>query len=101
MGMINAGTAVGAVVAPPAIAAILGVAGWRWVFFLSGAAGLVWTMVWARRYAAPPDDQGVATRGQGEQSDIAWVRLLGFPQVWGLVAGKFLSDAAWFFYLFW
>ena len=33
MGMINAGTAVGAVVAPPAIAAILGIASWRWVFF--------------------------------------------------------------------
>jgi ACS family hexuronate transporter-like MFS transporter len=101
MGMINAGTAVGAVVAPPAIAAVLGVAGWRWVFFLSGAVGLVWTMVWARRYTAPPDDRGVATREQGRQGDIAWVRLLAFPQVWGLVVGKFLSDAAWFFYLFW
>lgn len=53
MGIINAGTAVGAVVAPPAIAAILGVASWRWVFFATGATGLVWTIWWMRDCATP------------------------------------------------
>src|SRR3954452_24978182 len=42
MGMVNAGTAVGAVFAPPAIAYIIGVLNWRWVFFVAGSAGLVW-----------------------------------------------------------
>src|SRR6185436_6382051 len=42
MGMINAGTAIGAVAAPPAIAAILGVASWRWVFAATGLLGLLW-----------------------------------------------------------
>ena len=32
---------------------------------------------------------------------VAWIRLLGFVQTWGLVCAKFLSDAAWYFYLFW
>src|SRR4029078_13252677 len=50
MGIINAGTAVGAVVAPPAIAAILGVASWRWVFFATGATGLVWTILSLQDY---------------------------------------------------
>jgi ACS family hexuronate transporter-like MFS transporter len=27
--------------------------------------------------------------------------LLGFRQVWGLVLAKFLTDGAWYFYLFW
>ena len=40
MGIINAGTAVGSVVAPPAIAAILGVARWPWVFLATGVVGL-------------------------------------------------------------
>src|SRR5262249_7440236 len=53
MGIINAGTAVGAVVAPPAIAAILGVASWRWVFFSTGAVGLAWTVWWMRDYRTP------------------------------------------------
>ena len=97
MGIINGGTAIGAVVAPPAIAAVLGVASWRWVFFLSGATGLVWVLVWMRRYHTPLD----ADVSAPAEAAIPWTRLLTFPQVWGLVVAKFLSDAAWFFYLFW
>ena len=50
MGLVNAGTAVGAVVAPPAIAAIVLRGSWRWVFIACGAAGLVWAVAWARWY---------------------------------------------------
>jgi ACS family hexuronate transporter-like MFS transporter len=32
---------------------------------------------------------------------LTWVRLLGVRETWGLVSAKFLSDAAWYFYLFW
>ncbi len=32
MGMINAGTALGAVAAPPLIAGVLAFASWRWIF---------------------------------------------------------------------
>ena len=32
---------------------------------------------------------------------MSWTHLLGFREVWGLVIAKFLSDAAWYFYLFW
>ena len=97
MGMINAGTAVGAVIAPPAIAAILGVASWRWVFVVTGATGLIWTIWWIRDYETP---QSAATVGP-VQAALPWTRLLGFREVWGLVIAKFLSDAAWYFYLFW
>ena len=97
MGIINAGTAVGAVVAPPAIAAILGVASWRWVFFATGATGLVWTIWWMRDYETP---EATAASGQRDPA-MPWSRLLGFREVWGLIVAKFLSDAAWYFYLFW
>lgn len=97
MGMINAGTAVGAVIAPPAIAAILGVASWRWVFLATGATGLIWTIWWIRDYETP---QSAAIPGP-VQAAMPWTRLLGFREVWGLVVAKFLSDAAWYFYLFW
>jgi ACS family hexuronate transporter-like MFS transporter len=35
MGIINAGTAVGGVIAPPLIAIILGFVSWRWIFVIS------------------------------------------------------------------
>src|SRR3954471_1350835 len=50
MGIVNAGTAVGAMVAPPAIAAILLYGSWRWVFVACGMAGLAWAFWWAATY---------------------------------------------------
>ncbi len=112
MGLINAGTAVGAVIAPPAIAAIIRLANWRWVFILCGAAGLFWTLWWWRDYFAPAQHPKLSTLERDEiaeviaapsqqKAPVSWIRLFAFPQVWGLVFGKFLSDAAWYFYLFW
>src|SRR5262249_46486612 len=34
-------------------------------------------------------------------SGLRWLDLLRFPQVWGVVTAKFLSDAGLYFYLFW
>ncbi len=111
MGMINAGTAVGAVVAPPAIAAIISVGGWRWVFFAAGATGLIWSVWWLRAYLPPSQHPRISAAERAELTSvlaagdsgapIPWIRLLGFAETWGLVIGKFLSDAAWFFYLSW
>jgi ACS family hexuronate transporter-like MFS transporter len=110
MGMINAGTSVGAVIAPPLIAIVLATLNWRWVFFLSGAVGLLWTLWWMRGYYAPVAHPRLTA---GEREEIAevlqpqarqsgsWIGLFRYPQVWGLVFAKFLSDAAWYFYLFW
>jgi len=106
MGLVNAGTAVGAVVAPPAIAAILTHGTWRWVFVACGAAGLVWTVWWMKAYVGSPDSaQRKATpmpAAAGIPADKpAWSSLLKLRQVWGLVGAKFLTDAAWFFYIAW
>ena len=112
MGVINAGTAAGAVIAPPLIAAVLGFASWRWVFFTTGAVGLVWTAWWMAVYhpaASHPrlqdaerlELQEVLTQGNRDTASLPWTSLLSYTQVWGLVVAKFLSDAAWYFYLFW
>ena len=112
MGMINAGTAVGAVVAPPAIAAMIEHLGWRWVFFLCGAAGLLWTLWWWREYFTPAQHPKLTAQERLEIEEVfaaparqkaegSWLDLFAVPEVWGLVLGKFLSDAAWYFYLFW
>jgi MFS transporter, ACS family, aldohexuronate transporter len=100
MGIVNAGTAVGAVVAPPGIAAILSYGSWRWVFVACGVLGLLWTIWWLREYRQPVDGGGVASSARSGHS-LSWSQLLTFRQVWGLVGAKFLTDAAWFFYIAW
>ena len=103
MGIINAGTSVGAVIAPPLIAFILGFANWRWIFLISGTLGLLWTAWWRRSYFVP-EANAVELNGQkmgASRVNPQWISLLCIREVWGLVAAKFLSDAAWYFYLFW
>jgi len=113
MGIINAGTALGAVIAPPAISLIVTGLSWRWVFFTSGAIGAVWTAFWWRRYrpAHSHPELSAAERvviaeaiehtREDEGRHGGWFRLFAYREVWGLVSAKFLSDAAWYFYLFW
>jgi ACS family hexuronate transporter-like MFS transporter len=105
MGIINAGTAVGALVAPPLIALVLAnvhwlnLAPWRWVFFLTGALGLLWTIWWGSSYRTPDDRPA----GQGAVSEVplSLLNLLQHRATWAVVGAKFLSDGAWYFYLFW
>jgi ACS family hexuronate transporter-like MFS transporter len=104
MGIINAGTAVGAVVAPPLIALLLtnadwlGLAPWRWVFIVTGALGLAWTLWWWRAYRTPAEAVAAAD-ASGPMIPLA--ELLRHRETWGIVIAKFLSDGAWYFYLFW
>lgn len=112
MGLMNAGTAVGAVAAPPLIALTLAYLNWRWVFFLAGATGLMWTLWWMTEYYPPSLHQRLSTKERQELEEvlaekpasteaIRWIDLLRYPQIVGLVLAKFLSDAAWYFYIFW
>jgi ACS family hexuronate transporter-like MFS transporter len=106
MGIINAGTAVGAVVAPPLIATILLYSNWRWIFVVTGGIGLLWTAWWRFSYRAPSTTFGEFSVGPPPEllssgPRLPWVQLFRVRETWGLVGAKFLSDAAWFFYLFW
>jgi ACS family hexuronate transporter-like MFS transporter len=109
MGIINAGTAVGAVVAPPLIAVVLGVTNWRWIFVLAGGFGLLWTAWW--QWSVRPasgswhEIRNDAKELVGLHANVGvrfpWIHLFRVRETWGLVTAKFLSDSAWFFYLFW
>lgn len=111
MGVVNGGTAVGAVTAPPLIALTLAFFTWRWIFFFAGLVGILWTVWWMVEYHPPAFHPRLSADQRRQISQfvdirpqkpvIAWSILFRYPQVCGLVTAKFLSDAAWFFYIFW
>jgi len=111
MGIINGGTAVGAAVATPLIAIILAFLSWRWIFIITGSFGIAWTIWWRFSYFPPAEHPRITSaerdqlRGISESSASAhkyrWIELLRIRQAWGLVIAKFLTDGAWYFYLFW
>jgi MFS transporter, ACS family, hexuronate transporter len=112
MGIVNAGTAVGGVVAVPLLAFVITMADWRAVFYLTAIIGLAWTVWWWSEYQPPErharlgqDERRllapVMAAGRSLEAPPRWLALLRLRQTWGLGVAKFLSDAAWYFYLFW
>ncbi len=116
-GIFNTGSSVGAVIAPPMIAAIVLGLNWRWVFFITGILGFIWALCWLRLYDLPgshklitlPEREYIETSLASARVDpdddagrrVRWIDLLKYRQVWGLLAAKFLSDSAWYFFIFW
>jgi MFS transporter, ACS family, hexuronate transporter len=119
-GTFNAGSSIGAMIAPPLIAVIVHHLGWRWVFFITGSIGFVWVWIWLRLYERPsknklisPEERDyiLSNLQQESKSDersspsdnppMRWRDLFRHRQVWGLMLAKFLTDSAWYFFIFW
>lgn len=101
MGIINAGTAVGSVLAPPLIGIILLTVGWRMVFFASGAAGFAWVVWWSIAYRGSKATSIATLDARLVAKQLSFLDVLSMRKVQVLVFAKFMSDSAWYFYLFW
>jgi ACS family hexuronate transporter-like MFS transporter len=101
MGIINAGTAVGSVLAPPLIGIILLTLGWRTVFFAAGAVGFAWVIWWAATYSGHNAASIATLDARTIAQQLSFTDVLTMRKVQVLVFAKFMSDSAWYFYLFW
>lgn len=101
MGIINAGTAVGSVLAPPLIGIILLTVGWRMVFFAAGAAGFAWVVWWLIAYRGSNTTSIATLDARLVAKQLSFLDVLSMRKVQVLVFAKFMSDSAWYFYLFW
>lgn len=109
-GIFNAGTNVGAVVAPALVPWLTIRFGWPAAFLATGAVGFVWILFWLALYEIPERKRGLDPRELAYiQSDpaepstekIPWLKLLRYKQTWAFILGKFLTDPIWWFYLYW
>ena len=108
-GIFNAGTNVGAVVAPLVVPWIALTWGWRWAFIATGAVGFLWLAAWLAMYRAPEQHRRVSAaelgwiRSDPEEAggSVPWRRLLRYRGTWAFVLGKTMTDPVWYFYLFW
>jgi ACS family hexuronate transporter-like MFS transporter len=102
MGIINAGTAVGSVLAPPLIGVILLNVGWRAVFIAAGGLGIAWVIWWMASYRGNTmtlSSNALDARLLARQ--LSFAEIIGMRSVQTLVFAKFMSDSAWYFLLFW
>jgi len=102
VGIINAGTAVGSVLAPPLIGVVLLHSGWRTVFFAAGAIGLLWVVWWMSTYRS---NTMTLSSNTLDARTLAWSlsfrEIVSMRRVQALVFAKLMSDSAWYFLLFW
>ena len=109
IGIMNAGTNVGAFVASLLVPWITLQWGWRWAFLLVGSLGFLWLAAWLWIYRRPEDHQQCSAAELNYiQSDreetverVRWLGLLWHKQTWAYAIGKFLIDPVWWFYLYW
>jgi len=101
MGIINAGTAVGSLLAPPLIGLVLLRSGWRTVFFASGAVGLAWVVWWWASYRGGNEASIATLDARLVARELSFLDIVSMSRVQVLVFAKFMSDSAWYFYLFW
>jgi ACS family hexuronate transporter-like MFS transporter len=108
-GLFNAGSNVGAVLAPLAVPVLALQFGWQAAFVATGLLGLLWVAFWLPLYDMPEKVAAVS------KAELAWIRsdppdpggaipwreLLPHRQTWAIALGKFLTDPIWWFYLFW
>jgi ACS family hexuronate transporter-like MFS transporter len=108
-GIFNAGTNVGAIVAPLTVPWIYHTFGWKWAFILTGAIGFVWLTLWLPIYRKPEHHPKVS-RGelayiQGDPVDppaaMPWLKLIPHRQAAAFAIAKYMTDPIWWFYLFW
>jgi len=108
-GIFNAGTNVGAVVAPLAVPFITVTYGWQWAFIATGALGFIWVIAWLAMYTSPSVNTRLSSAElKYIQSDSpetpakpTWRSLLPHRQTWAFAVGKFLTDPIWWVYLYW
>ena len=108
-GLFNAGSNVGVIVAPIIVPVLISRFDWPSAFYVTGAMGLVWVVLWASLYW-PPGENARLSEAEREyiQSDppdppahVPWSTLLKYRQVWAVVVGMALSAPIWWFYLYW
>lgn len=112
--IFDSGSSVGGALAALLIPLLALAVGWRYAFVVSGVAGFIWLAVWLTVYFPlykhprvteeeirlinAGRDAALTSNGQGFRR---WLPLLKERNVWGIVAGRSLTDPIWWFYVFW
>ena len=120
--IFNAGTTIGALLAPFTIPTLASKFGWEAAFIIIGGLGFIWMGFWQFMYKKPDQNPAVnaaelayinsdseaeraaAARDAAEKAAAPKVSLwkcFTYRQTWAFISGKAIADGVWWFYLFW
>ena len=126
--IFNAGSTIGALIAPLCIPTLaryfqrMGVGnGWEMAFIVIGGLGFIWMGLWIFMYKKPDEnphvnaaelayieqdkdnekDKKATTPTTKDEKSISFLQCFKYPQTWAVFFGKFMTDGVWWFFLFW
>ncbi len=111
VGYFNAGTALGAMLAPPLVIGLAAWHSWQAAFLVTGGAGLLWAVGWYWGYAPPgrhprlseSERDHITPSGAVPLPEAAAgpVRIASRRAFWGIALPRFLAEPAWQTFNFW
>lgn len=115
--IFNAGASIGALIAPLTIPLLAKAYGWEMAFIIIGVLGFIWMGVWVFVYDKPEKSKYVNAaeleyirqdkliEAPAETAEkpkkLGILKALKYRQTWAVVAGRFMADGVWWFFLFW
>lgn len=110
-GIFDASTSVGAILAPFIVGAIVSVEGdnWQIPFLFTGVLSALWVFLWIKIYKKPEEHpklskeelEYIVSDSEEETTEkIPWIKLLPKRETWAFAITT-ITDAVWWFYLFW
>jgi MFS transporter, ACS family, hexuronate transporter len=115
-GIINMGSALGQLLAPPVVVFCILHSGWRSAFLLTGALGAIWAVVWFFFYRAPEEHPRLSRAeyqhikhsepepcapAAGDDSEGVTRLVLRSREFWAVGLARFLSEPAWQLFTYW
>jgi ACS family hexuronate transporter-like MFS transporter len=98
-GFFNAGSNIGAIIAPLLIPFIAFTYGWQWAFILTGALGFIWVVFWLLIYKKPEQQVKISTNPL--PSNKTWKQVVSKKETLTICLVRFISDPTWWFLLYW
>jgi MFS transporter, ACS family, hexuronate transporter len=108
-GFVNAGTNMGAILAPAVVPWLASTYGWQWAFVGTGVVGLIWLFFWLPLYRPPevhpkvsPEELAYIRSDPPEPvAKVPWLKLFSYRGAWAFGIAKFLTDSMWWFFMTW
>lgn len=118
-GVSHSASRLGAAIAPPLAVAIIATFGWRWVFYICGALGVLWSVLWYFNYRNSPEEQPSVSRAElayirgvdeqgnikppqiGHASTMPWGILFRSPNMWAIMCAYFTYVYCLWIFLSW
>jgi sugar phosphate permease len=118
-GVTHSASRLGAAIAPPIVVLLMTTLGWRSVFYICGAVGLLWSLWWSLSYRNLPEEHGLVNkaeletiRGRGpggeinpppieKQTNVPWSTLLGSGNMWAIMFAYFTYVYCLWIFLSW